>query len=884
MIHYLDFLIPLGACVALYGMSKYIYRRHEKDIDSDMMIGIYDKNLKCLEIKNPIQRVSLGINNADFIGKNIRNLPELVMPKNNEAAELIVHNIILTAETNKPRTFEYSCLFEDGNIYHALCSVSKQGTQTRIKVLSINERNELAYRYSTIFHSVNIGVGVRDIDGKLVDFNAKFLECYGVADVKEFIKLNTELNTTIIPLDIYNDYVDKKPGTHIIHYNYDKVKYDTNRSGVGVFEVTINPMIDDNGVFVGIVTLISEITDKFNNQKEIKEARQNLNVALNAGGVKAWTYDVAKETLFRLHGDVIDGDGLTLAYNNKRLHPDDVKLQQDILASLIKGEKTQERAVFRYLDTNNEYKSYKSHMMAKKNEKGEVTHVMGTQKDLSEEIKKNDELNSILRKNEYILKHINSAIAYIGIDYRVIWGNVSEFMKDKFQTDLRPYETGSLCYESIGEKYPCPDCILHKALISGQTVSKQLDIKEEEKTLEVFATAVSGDADYKDGVIIRIDEITERKNLYSQLENSRNKAEELNILMQSIFDKLPCLLFIRDITDGNRYILANDYFCRTNGFSRDQVLGRTDFDLFEPAIAQKFREDDLAIISKGGVYNYDEEIVLHGIRTVWQTSKYIIEARNGHKLLIGLALDVTDKTDAFTNLEKAKNRAEEADKLKSAFIANMSHEIRTPLNAIVGFSDLLQSTTDPEEIAAYMSIININNVLLLGLIDDIIDLSKIDAGMIELKRTRCDLAHFFTELSTAIKHKETNPDVELIEINPYKQCVVMIDQNRFAQVFTHFVNNAIKFTTKGFIKMGYEYVDNGIKVYVQDTGIGISKEKQNMVFQRFEKLNAFTQGTGLGLSVCEAIMKANGGKIGFESEEGVGSTFWAWIECDAEIS
>ncbi len=236
-------------------------------------------------------------------------------------------------------------------------------------------------------------------------------------------------------------------------------------------------------------------------------------------------------------------------------------------------------------------------------------------------------------------------------------------------------------------------------------------------------------------------------------------------------------------------------------------------------------------------------------------------------------------------LAVAKEQAEQSNKLKSAFLANMSHEIRTPLNAIVGFSELLKETDVAEEKEEYWSIIHTNNDLLLRLIGDILDLSKMEAGMIDLRPERFDVKLLFSEIFAAMEQRmRGRNNVKLLLDASYDTCLVTLDRNRMSQVVTNFVTNAIKFTTKGHIRMGFNMEENGLRVFVEDTGIGIEKEKLEKVFERFYKLNDFAQGTGLGMSICRAIMDSMGGTIGVESEVGVGSTFWACFPCkDIEI-
>ena len=244
--------------------------------------------------------------------------------------------------------------------------------------------------------------------------------------------------------------------------------------------------------------------------------------------------------------------------------------------------------------------------------------------------------------------------------------------------------------------------------------------------------------------------------------------------------------------------------------------------------------------------------------------------------------DVSERERIIEELQQAKAQAEQSDKLKSAFLANMSHEIRTPLNAIVGFSELLLSDPDSEDKDEYIRIINNNNELLLKLINDILDLSKIEAGSVELKYEEFDLSEYFNGMAASMRQRIKNPNVRLIAINPHAVCCVRLDKNRIAQILTNYVTNAIKYTPKGYIEMGYESSPKGIRFYVRDSGIGISNEKKSKVFMRFEKLDEFAQGTGLGLSICKAIAESMGGSVGFESEYGQGSYFWAFLPCSPE--
>ena len=236
--------------------------------------------------------------------------------------------------------------------------------------------------------------------------------------------------------------------------------------------------------------------------------------------------------------------------------------------------------------------------------------------------------------------------------------------------------------------------------------------------------------------------------------------------------------------------------------------------------------------------------------------------------------DITPLKETEQKLIIARDKAEELDRLKSAFLANMSHEIRTPLNAIVGFSSLLAETDSRSERQEYIKIVQENNELLLQLISDILDLSKIEAGTFNFVYTNVDVNETCSEIIKSMGMK-VGKGVELIFEEILPECYIYTDKNRFTQVISNFINNALKFTRQGTITLGYEQISHQkIKFYVHDTGMGIPEEKQKSVFERFVKLNTFAQGTGLGLSICKSIVSQMGGEIGVDSTEGVGSCFW----------
>ena len=275
-------------------------------------------------------------------------------------------------------------------------------------------------------------------------------------------------------------------------------------------------------------------------------------------------------------------------------------------------------------------------------------------------------------------------------------------------------------------------------------------------------------------------------------------------------------------------------------------------------------------------------IVRHTIRidkVDFEVTATPVYATGGKEVIGGLLRfeDITEKLKIEQDLREAKNKAEESNRLKSAFLANMSHEIRTPLNAIVGFSDMICQIDDPVEKQEYMKIIIANNELLLQLIDDILDLSKIEAGTMDFSYSVTDVNELMSNICHQMEQKDHSPEVQISFIEKAPTCVINTDRVRLSQVMIiNLMSIAMKFTERGSISIGYRISEAKDKIYFfcKDTGMGIAADKLELVFERFVKLNAFVKGTGLGLAICRVIVERLGGAIGVDSKEGEGACFW----------
>ncbi|WP_455590990.1 sensor histidine kinase [Bacteroides sp.] len=277
----------------------------------------------------------------------------------------------------------------------------------------------------------------------------------------------------------------------------------------------------------------------------------------------------------------------------------------------------------------------------------------------------------------------------------------------------------------------------------------------------------------------------------------------------------------------------------------------------------------------------EEKMVKHLVSTdgmIFEITATPVYDDNGKELVGGLLRleDVTEKLKLDSMLHEAIEKAGEANRLKSAFVANMSHEIRTPLNAIVGFSNMICQTDDPQAKEEYTKIITSNNRLLLQIIDDIFDLSKIEAGSVGFDFAPVDINEVMDNVYVRICGKNHSTDVQILFTDRESHCVIETDRKRLLQVIDNLVRNALKFTERGSITIGYRLNDAKDEVYffVKDTGIGIASDKAEQIFERFVKLNSFVSGSGIGLSLCRMIVERMGGTIGVVSKEYEGSCFW----------
>lgn len=885
-----------GEVERIVGTHKNITQKYKEKARKEYMLEQYQKVLDASSVKLEIydnQGVLLSLSNEDE-HKSLIKLAENFKDNdfvNEEVLQNIAQNksIVLTKKIQNTHNdgVSYDLVFVEiaispilnasgqlDNIVITLIDVTDNISKTK-ELISLNEEKEI------MLSNMPDGYVMFNNAGEPEYANNSFCKILGIDNFEEF--RNSKIN--IFDSEFFGPDISKccKENINIqvkISVNFDKIKplFSTRTEGVRHFLVRCCSILSTQSQVKGYMLIINDETSEVNHSKAIKESHRKTELAVQVSGLIQWDFTCSNEkvSLNKPNGDSYDVD---IDYILSKICDEDIDKVLQIIAQLRRGDKSPFKTEVRvHLDDDiNKYYSVTGTPL-KLDSQDNVMSYTGFIRDNTLSYNLTQELKSQNELNQLVLDNMRSGIVFLDLDGIVLWENVSVKFPLEVTGGKLLFEVGKHCWDSHSEaKIPCEDCLV-KAVTSGRCTS--MDTKKKllsGSTIEIVANAAYNDNKELKGVVLRVDDISIRTRLYDEVETARNDAQMALQLLQDIVERIPGLIFIKDANDDFRYILGNKMFEQFCGYDAKYAIGKTDYDLYDKDEADEYVNADKRVIESGGNVVIDSVTNLaDGSKVYWQITKSAIHTVDGRTLIVALGADLTKEKEYSNSLKIAKEKAEEADKLKSAFLANMSHEIRTPLNAIVGFSELVINTEDVEDRKAYCKIIATNNELLLRLINDILDLSKLDAGTVELCPIEFDLPSYIKELEAVVRVRMKDSPVKLMIDNPYKDYIVSLDRNKLTQIIMNFVTNSIKYTPSGYIKVGYKEKDGGVLFYVEDSGIGIADNKKDKIFQRFEKLDQFAQGTGLGLSICKSLAELNGGKIGFESEQGKGSYFWFW--------
>lgn len=737
----------------------------------------------------------------------------------------------------------------------------------------------------SIYACLPMSIEVYDTKGILRSINERALQMYGVSDK------TTVVNT----VNLFNSpYMDEKlknriqQGDDIVlefEYDFERIKdnsyFSTQNKSSIIYEAKIVPLRSKEGEIIGHILLSNDVTAIKEAEFRTDESKKNLELAMEAASMSSWVYDVHKKTFNALYGNPVTKNNTTLEQLLGMLHPQDHEPLIQLLSQLTNKEILQGNITVRfYNEEEKQYRYYESRMRLSSEHLGKLL-IVGTQLDVTERVQMVKKTQELIAKRELAMKVSN--IIHWDFDvqtqeFEAYNDPINDYASDKLVTIQRYMnvihpEDRSSSFDAI------------QSMLSGKNLTINFTCRMQTKYDDSWQYCnIIGVPFEKDEHGNNVRYTGFRQNI-SKLHQLNEELEERNYKMQLTFKTVGMSYWDFD-AKSKQFRAFND---PVNDFHSENVITLEEYlHAVHPEDMELVRENINDMI--GGTTKelnfkfrsktkWDEEwqtLIVTGIPVERNKKGNVIR-------YTGIKVNNTKWEKMVQQLKELKDKAELSDRLKSAFLANMSHEIRTPLNAIVGFSELMVYSEDPAEKEEYMSIIQSNNELLLRLINDILDLSKIESGILERKRETFNLAKVCGELYTMIQPKITNPDVEFQMANSGPDCWIFLDRNRLKQVWMNYLTNAIKCTKSGHIKMGYGIERGGIRIYVEDSGVGIPIELQERVFGRFQKLNEFAQGTGLGLAISRAIIEGAGGEVGFTSTPDVGSTFWAWIPCEISI-
>lgn len=740
--------------------------------------------------------------------------------------------------------------------------------------------DEQIFLTDSVFARLPMGVEIYDASGILRCLNERARLMYGV-------KLDAVINKVNL---FESPYVDEallariQSGDDIVlefEYDFDRMNkeyFHTSNKDTIIYEVKIVPITNKQGTIVGHILLTNDVTSTKEAEYRTEESKKNLEMAMEAANMSSWVYDVYKMEFEILHGNSVFKSGMSLEQLLPMLHPQDCVPLRELFSRLINKEVLQGQLTVRvFNEQEGEFRHYESRMRLSTEHFGKL-QIVGTLLDVTEKLRMAKKTQDLLVKRELAMK-VNDIVHW---DF-----NVQMQTFEAYNDPVNDYASDKLVSleEYLNVIHPEDRSLVNDALQSmllGRNMNINLTCRIQTRYDDTWQYCNITGVPFEFGESGEVIRYTGFRQNISKLHQLNEELKERNYKMELTFKTVGMSYWDYDVKT-RQYRSFND---PVNDFNPEKAIMPEDYlKAAHPEDTERVRENIVGM-SAG---QYKEFSLQYRSRTKWDQDWQTLivtglpseRDKKGNVIrYTGIAFNNTKWEKMAQELKEMKDKAELSDRLKSAFLANMSHEIRTPLNAIVGFSELLVDSDDPDEKKEYWHIIESNNDLLLRLINDILDLSKIESGIIDRKRERFNLTQLCNELYVMMRSKIPNADVELVQDNPCPECWIFLDSNRLKQVWMNFLTNAVKYTRSGYIRMGYSVEKDGIRFYVEDTGTGIPKELQDRVFGRFQKLNEFVQGTGLGLAISRAIVEAAGGEIGFTSEQGIGSTFWAWVPCE----
>ena len=613
--------------------------------------------------------------------------------------------------------------------------------------------------------------------------------------------------------------------------------------------------------------------------------------ALHMGNFNVMEYDIKNDRMTNHYGHILPKEGISLAEYTRRIHPDQQAEFTQKMKRLIEGRERHFELNKRWnkgTDDAPDWLNFQGHAISELAADGHPEYIVNAIHDVTQDMEEDKAGRELVRKYERL-----SNIPFIAMSFYSKEGwlmDLNDSMKELCGMDdpetKRFWESVCMFDVPLFRNVYSPDN-RNDLLVCQHMDYPEMGIDRyiEFNILPLF----NADGEIANYFITTLDVTDDRTR--DHLKHLQDK--DIQLMQAEIENRKQRLNYL--LKNSQRFLWHSDIENRMLYYYRQ--LGEPeismDFDTYLSYLAEEDRHRTLEILNSqemlnndfhGDIYHFNHTTT--GPEEGWfEISGKPIRNKDGKVTgHFGVSIDITNFMKARKELEIVTKQASESVRMKSGFMASMTHELRTPLNAIVGFTSVLSAFADSPERAEYVRIIRNSSDMLQRLINDIIDASSLTDGVISIKPEQVDFARMFDDICFTLQQRIEKPEVQFWKDNPYKSFVTTIDPGRIQQVLTNFLTNAVKFTKEGHIRLGYRYQNDGLYLFCEDTGAGIPKDKQQIVFNRFVKLDEFVQGTGMGLAICKSIAESCGGKIGVDSDgAGKGSTFWLWIPCKQAV-
>lgn len=622
--------------------------------------------------------------------------------------------------------------------------------------------------------------------------------------------------------------------------------------------------------------------------RQSTELNEMMYKALHMGNFIVMEYDIRNDRFTNKYGQVLPDKGLTLEEFTLRIHPDQQKEFRQKMQSLMDGRERRFELDKRWnagTDDEPTWLIFSGHAISELDNDGRPAYIVNAIHDVTHELEEDKAARDLVHKYQVL-----SNIPFVAMSFYDKEGFLID-LNDRMK-DLLGISDDNPDSKRFWETVSMFDAPPFKGVFTAEERNDMLFCQHMEyqalglnEYIECHILPLfNADGEIVNYFISAFDVTCDRNR-----DSENHKIErEYRAIKQRISQQHERLKYL--LVNSERFLMRSNIRQETISFFRSPETPEYthSFEKFLNMIVEQDR-DSIRSILYDTVTKTPRHSTIHmalpseGLTgTVFDISfNPILNSEGeviGHE---GISSDITIFDDTCKKLEEETRLAADSVKLKSGFMASMTHELRTPLNAIVGFTGVLEALGDSTERAEYVRIIRNSSDMLQRLINDIIEVSSMTEGSITIKKEKVNFAAAFEDICMTLEQRVQEPGVTFIKENPYESFMTSLDIERIQQVLTNFVANAVKFTREGHIKVGYRYEREGLYLYCEDTGAGIPKEKQKMIFERFVKLDEFVQGTGMGLAICKSIAESSQGEIGVISEgTDKGSTFWVWIPCE----